>query len=148
MPGLADDDYSRLLMFRTQLRTFDRWSREQAAAVGLTQPQHQLLLAVRGHDDHRGPTIGDIAGYLLVRHHSAVELVDRVAALSLVARQPDVTDHRLVRVALTAQGRARVDALAAIHLDELRRLAPSLGALIAGLPGADDVHSHAEGAGD
>ncbi|HEX7353622.1 MAG TPA: MarR family winged helix-turn-helix transcriptional regulator [Mycobacteriales bacterium] len=138
MPGLSDNDYALLLGFRTQLRRFDRWSRDQAAAVGLTQAQHQLLLAVRGHDggrgDGRGPTIGDIADYLLVRHHSAVELVDRVVELGLVAREGDADDHRMVHVVLTEEGQARIKSLTAIHLDELRRLGPSLEALVAGLP--------------
>ncbi|MGH3743806.1 MAG: MarR family winged helix-turn-helix transcriptional regulator [Mycobacteriales bacterium] len=138
MPGLSDADYALLLGFRTQLRRFDRWSRDQAAAVGLTQAQHQLLLAVRGHEEGRGggrgPTIGDIAEYLLVRHHSAVELVDRVAELGLVAREGDVDDHRMVHVVLTDEGQARIRALTAIHLDELRRLGPSLEALVVGLP--------------
>lgn len=138
MSGLSDHDYALLLGFRTQLRRFDRWSRDQAAAHGLTQAQHQLLLAVRGHDDGRatgrGPTIGDIADDLLVRHHSAVELVDRVVELGLVAREADTDDHRLVHVVLTAQGQKRIRALTAIHLDELRRLGPSLEALVAGLP--------------
>lgn len=133
MPSLSDSDYARLLSFRTQLRRFDRWSRDQAGAVGLTQAQHQLLLAVRGHDDDSGPTIGDVAEYLLIRHHSAVELVDRAADLGLVVRHGDDTDHRVVRVQLTSEGRDRVDRLAAIHLDELRRFGPSLGALVAGL---------------
>jgi DNA-binding MarR family transcriptional regulator len=136
--GLSDHDYALLLGFRTQLRRFDRWSRDQAAAVGLTQVQHQLLLAIRGHDggraSGRGPTIGDLADYLLVRHHSAVGLVDRVAELGLVARQTDSDDHRLVHVVLTKEGQARIRALTAIHLDELRRLGPSLEALVAGLP--------------
>lgn len=139
MPGLSDADYALLLGFRTQLRRFDRWSRDQAAAVGLTQAQHQLLLAVRGHEAGRpgglGPTIGDVADYLLVRHHSAVELVDRVAELGLVAREGDADDHRMVHVVLTEEGQARIRALTAIHLDELRRLGPSLEALVAGLPG-------------
>lgn len=127
---LSDGDYVRLLDFRTQLRRFDRWSREQAEALGLTHAQHQLLLAVRGHPDSRGPTIGDIADYLLVRHHSAVELVNRVQELELVSRRGDDQDARVVRVVLTATGRARIRALTTLHLAELSRLAPALEALV------------------
>ncbi len=136
---LSDGDYALLLGFRTQLRHFDRWSKDQAAAAGLTQTQHQLLLAVRGHagagrGGGPGPTVGELADYLLVRHHSVVELVDRVAALGLVTRATDSDDHRVVHVVLTDQGQARIRALTAIHLDELRRLGPSLEALVGGLP--------------
>ncbi|HKF00319.1 MAG TPA: MarR family winged helix-turn-helix transcriptional regulator [Actinomycetes bacterium] len=133
MPRPTDTDYRNLLAFRTQLRRFNRWSEEQAAAAGLTHAQHQLLVAVRGHPDPRGPTIGEIAGYLLIRHHSAVQLVDRVQALGLVARLPDRDDQRVVRIGLTAAGDERVHALTALHLEELRRLAPLLDQLVARL---------------
>jgi DNA-binding MarR family transcriptional regulator len=141
MSSLTDGEYQHLLAFRTGLRRFNRWSEEQAAAAGLTHAQHQLLVAVRGHPDPRGPTIGDVAGYLLVRHHSAVELVDRVQALGLVRRLPDRDDQRVVRLALTASGHERVSALTALHLEELRRLAPLLGRLVAGLDEQEGVSS-------
>jgi MarR family len=48
--------------------------------VGITPARHQLLLSIRGHRDPRGPTIGEVAGYLLVRHHGAVERIDRAVA--------------------------------------------------------------------
>src|SRR5437868_12831045 len=83
----AERDFAALLRFRVALRTFNRWSEDQAAKVGLTHTQHQLLLAVKGHADPRGPTIGDAADYLLIRHHSAVELASRVEALGLIERR-------------------------------------------------------------
>jgi DNA-binding MarR family transcriptional regulator len=100
MPQLEQRDYERLLAFRTGLRRFLSWSGQQAEAAGITPAQHQLLLAVRGHPDPRGPTVGEIAGYLLVRHHSAVELIDRAVVAGLVSRQTDSADARTVRVAL------------------------------------------------
>src|SRR5215208_5323551 len=113
MPGLDQRDYERLLAFRTGLRRFLHWSGQQAEAAGITPAQHQLLLAVRGHPGPEGPTIGEIAGYLLVRHHSAVELI---------ARQADGEDARTVRIVLTGSGRERLEKLAASHLEELARL--------------------------
>ena len=133
MPGLDQRDYERLLAFRTGLRRFLYWSGQQAEAAGITPAQHQLLLAVRGHPDPRGPTIGEIAAYLLVRHHSAVELIDRAAAAGLVARRADGDDARTVRIALTARGRQRLETLAASHLEELARLTNQMHTLWAGL---------------
>jgi DNA-binding MarR family transcriptional regulator len=133
MSGLDQQDYERLLAFRTGLRRFLSWSGQQAEAAGITPAQHQLLLAVRGHPDHRGPTIGEIAAYLLVRHHSAVELIDRAEAAGLVARRADSDDGRTVRVALTADGRKRLERLAAAHLEELDRMTSQLHTLWAGL---------------
>ena len=133
---MGDTDYARLLELRTALRRFLRWSDQCAQAAGLTSPQHQLLLAVRGHADRRGPTIGDVAGYLLLRHHSVVGLVDRAVAAGLLTRNPDPGNHRAVRLLLTATGEDKLAALVTLHLDELRQLTVAIEAL--GAPTADD----------
>lgn len=128
---LDDDEYARLLAFRVGLRQFLRWSAEQAATVGLTPAQHQLLLAIRGHVDPRGPSVGDLAGYLCTRHHSAVQLIDRAEQLGLVSRtRVNGADRRIVRLTLTAAGTEKLAQLSAAHLEELRRLAPLLDALL------------------
>lgn len=118
---------------RTGLRQFLHWSDESARQVGLTPSQHQLLLAVKGHDDERGPSIGDIAGYLVLRHHSAVGLVDRAEASGLVVRHPDPEDLRVVRIRLTPKGSRTLDKLTRSHVEEMRRLAPRLRPLWEGL---------------
>ncbi|HKE72291.1 MAG TPA: helix-turn-helix domain-containing protein [Acidimicrobiales bacterium] len=117
---ITDADYERLLDLRDELRRFLHWSEQEARAAGLPPAQHQLLLAVRGH---RGdPTIGELAAHLLVRHHSAVELVDRAQRAGLVERVVDPDDHRVVRVRLTAEGEGRLAGLAATHLAEIEGL--------------------------
>jgi DNA-binding MarR family transcriptional regulator len=126
MTDRHEPNYPLLLEFRTGLRRFLHWSEECAAAVGLTASQHQLLLAVRGHPDDRGPTVGEVAGYLLLRHHSTVELVDRAEAAGLVRRTRDADDHRVVRLALTRLGERRLEALTQTHLEELARFGPRL----------------------
>jgi len=119
---LSDADYQRLLDFRDGLRRFLHWSEQQAAATGLTPAQHQLLLAIRGHRRPEAPTIGDVAGHLLLRHHSAVGLVDRTVAAGLVERVADPVDHRVVRLRLTPSGERHLASLAALHVEELDRL--------------------------
>src|SRR5262245_13416452 len=141
VPEMSAADFQNLLAFRTSLRRFLHWSQTQARAVGLTPAQHQLLVAIKGHPSGREPTIGDLAGYLLLRHHSAVELVDRAAAAGLVERRSDAEDGRVTRVGLTADGEARLNKLAPAHLDELRSLAPVLDQLVAGWAAHDrDAH--------
>lgn len=133
-PTLSDADFARLLAFRDGLRRFLRWSDDQARAVGLTGAQHQLLLAVRGHGSP--PSIGDVANHLLLKHHSAVELVDRAVAAGLLERVGDPDDQRVVRLRLTSAGTRKVEALAAAHLEELSRLRDQLSALWVDLPGS------------
>jgi DNA-binding MarR family transcriptional regulator len=127
---VTDRDYARLLALRTQLRKFERWSAEQAAAHGLTASQHQLLLAVRGHQSEQGPTIREVAEYLMIRHNTAVELVDRTESLGLLERHRDPHDHRVMHLALTEEGIARLDELSGAHIEELARVGPMIDALI------------------
>jgi len=126
MAGLTQQDFERLLEFRVSLRRFQRWSEDQARAAGLTHVQHQLLVAIKGHRGGRPPAIGDLAGYLLLRPHSTVELVDRAEAAGLVERTPDTEDGRVVRVRLTEEGEEILQKLTRAHLDRLHELAAVL----------------------
>jgi DNA-binding MarR family transcriptional regulator len=128
---LTDQEYSKLLAFRAGLRELLRWSERRAAEVGLTDTQQQLLLAIRGHPDPHGPSIGEIAGYLCTRHHSVVQLIDRTEQLGLVARKRgEGKDRRVVRLTLTETGKETLALLSATHLEELRQLTPLVGALV------------------
>lgn len=137
----GEPDYRLLLEFRTGLRRFVRWSEQQAAAVGLTPKQHQILLAVRGHPHPAGPTIGEVADYLLLRHHSTVELVDRAEAAGLVCRGRDKDDRRVVRLKLTPLGTRRIKQLSELHRAELARFAPQLRRLWTDLGDAERATS-------
>jgi DNA-binding MarR family transcriptional regulator len=132
MAGPADEDFQRLLAFRVALRRFQRWSEDQAQAAGLTHVQHQLLVAIKGHPGESPPTIGELAGYLLLRPHSTVGLVDRAEAAGWVRRLPDRVDGRLVRVRLSARGERVVSDLTEAHLGQLDDLAAALDDLVVG----------------
>lgn len=125
----TDAQYQRLLHFRTRLRRFEQWSRAAAETHGLTHAQHQLMLAVRGHDGPLGPTIGDVANALLVKHHTATGLVDRAQQAGLVTRLRDDDDSRRVHLRLTDRGEKVLRELTAVHVEELRRLGPLLAAV-------------------
>lgn len=131
MRQLTGEDYENLLAFRTSLRRFLHWSQAKARDAGLTPAQHQLLLAIKGHRGGQAPTVSNLAGYLLLRHHSTVELIDRAKAAGLVERWGDDDDRRLTRVRLTADGEKRLNQLAPAHFDELQYLAPVLDQLVA-----------------
>jgi DNA-binding MarR family transcriptional regulator len=110
-----------------------RWSEQRAVDAGVTPSHHQLLLALRGHGDPEGPTIGDVADYLQLRHHSVVGLVDRAEHLGLIRRVRDPADHRVVRLRATPKGLAALERLSAQHVEELARLAPRMRRLWEGL---------------
>jgi DNA-binding MarR family transcriptional regulator len=137
---LEQADFQHLLELRTGLRRFLRWSEQQARAAGLTPAKQQLLLTIRGHPDPAGPTIGEIADYLVLRHHSAVELVDRAVKDGLVKRNPDLASKSVVRVTLTAAGTAKLDALAEVHLEEIAHLAPTMRTLWRAVEKSDGNH--------
>lgn len=126
MDRLTQEDFERLLEFRVTLRRFQRWSEDQARAAGLTQVQHQLLVAIKGHPGGEPPTVGDLAGYLLLRPHSTVELVDRAEHAGLVRRTRDDADGRVVRVRLTPEGDQILQRLTRAHLERLHELAAVL----------------------
>src|SRR5690242_12014409 len=127
MGKVADVDYRVLLVFRTALRRYLQWSSDESARKGLTSQQHQLLLAVRAHPGPTPPSVRELSEYLLIKHHSAVELVHRVEAAGLLAREVDPTDQRVARLRLTPAGEALIEQLSETHLTELQRIADRLG---------------------
>jgi DNA-binding MarR family transcriptional regulator len=131
---LADADYRALADFRLQIRRFLHFSEEAARSEGLEPQQHQFLLTVRALSGSHGPTVGEIAAHLLIRHHSAVGLADRLVEHGLVERVRSESDRRQVRIQLTAQGENAVMRLSATHravlLDTGPLLVESLGALL------------------
>ena len=134
---LSQSDFEHLLELRSGLRRFLHWSEHQARAAGLTPAKHQLLLAIKGHRDPAGPTISELAHYLVLRHHSAVELTDRTVSDGLVRRNPDPANKSVVRVTLTPVGVAKLDTLAETHLRELAHLAPTMQTLWRAVEAAD-----------
>ncbi|MCK1721205.1 MarR family winged helix-turn-helix transcriptional regulator [Bradyrhizobium sp. 141] len=128
--AMREADYTALAQFRRQLRGFLAFSEAAAQNAGLTPQQHQALLAIKGLAGPGGASVGDIAGFLLIRHHTAVELVDRMAKLKLIGREADPEDARRVLVKLTAKGEQKLRSLSRIHLDELGAAAPALAKLL------------------
>ena len=124
--GVTKDQYEVLAAFRRELRAFLRFSEQAAARVGLTPQQHQLLLAIKGYPGREWATISELSDVMALRHHSVVGIVDRSCRAGIVQRRPHANDHRYIEVVLTATGEARLEALTKSHVDELRRLWPTL----------------------
>jgi len=123
---LATRDYAQLAAFRHTLRKFLRFSEMAAADVGLTSQHYQAMLVVRGCPEDLRITINDLAQQLLIKHNSAVELVDRLAEEDLVLRESSPVDRRKVQLKLTGRGRQVLAKLAAMHRRELQQIGPVL----------------------
>ena len=115
-------DYRALAEFRFQIRKFLRFSEAAARRVGLEPQQHQLLLAIKGMK----PTVGELAARLQTRHHSVVELIDRLEARQLVGRRRSEQDRRQVWIDLTPEGERILDALSVQHGAEMETAGPAL----------------------
>jgi DNA-binding MarR family transcriptional regulator len=127
---LETADYRRLAAFRAALREFLHFSEDAAARVGLTAQHYQAMLMLRARVEEP-VTINDLARELLIRHNSAVGLVDRLVGEGLVVREASKADRRKVELRLSARGRQVLAKLAGMHRRELERIGPVLKRLIA-----------------
>jgi DNA-binding MarR family transcriptional regulator len=89
-----------------------------------------VLLTIMGHAGEAPMTVGALAERLLLKHHSTVELVDRLAELDLVRRATATDDRRKVTLRLTEKARKLLTSLSAVHLEELRRIRPVFATLL------------------
>jgi DNA-binding MarR family transcriptional regulator len=123
---LTKQNYAALAEFRFQIRHFLHFSELRARGAGIEPQQYQLLLALAGMAEDAEPTVGYLAERLLVKHHSAVELVDRLERLGFVQRATNPKDRRGVLVSLTEAGAQVLDELSTSHREELDRTGPKL----------------------
>ncbi len=116
----------RLAEFRFQLRRFLHVSQSAEERMGLPHQQYQLLQCVGGAPEGMAPTIANVAARMLLRHNSAVELVDRTIDQGLLRRCPDPADHRCILVSVTPKGARVLASLARFHTRELEQSGPEL----------------------
>jgi DNA-binding MarR family transcriptional regulator len=119
--GKAADavDFEALAQFRYGLRLFLAFSDVNAKNAGVTSPQYQALLAIKGYSRQAPMHVGELSRLLLTKHHTTVELVDRLMKLGLLRRSVDARDKRRVLVTLTKKGQSRLQKVAAIHFKHL-----------------------------
>jgi DNA-binding MarR family transcriptional regulator len=127
---LETSEYRKLEEFRFQIRRFLGFSEGAARDSGIEPQQHQALLALKGMPQDCVPTIGHLAERLLLKHHSAVGLVDRLETLGLVTRQPSPDDARQVLLRLSAKGERILHRLSLTHHKELEETGPKLVAAL------------------
>jgi DNA-binding MarR family transcriptional regulator len=122
--------FQQLAEFRYRIRRFLHFSEEAARAIGIEPQQHQLLLVLRGLPEGLRPTVTAISSRLCLRHHSTVELINRLVERGAVTRRHSEQDRREVLVELTPHGEHLLRQLSVLHWQELQTSGPALsGAL-------------------
>jgi DNA-binding MarR family transcriptional regulator len=116
----SDAELEALARFRFALRRFLAFSEQAANELGMTMQWYQALLVIKTHrgDDHI--SVGDLAEQLMIRDHSAAELVSRLVEAKLVRRKTDSVDRRRSLLIITSAGERNLSKLAAVHLARLR----------------------------
>jgi len=127
---ISESGFRQLAEFRRCIRQFLHFSEEAARSKGIEPHQHQLLLAIKGLPGGARPTITALSQQLFLRHHSTVELVDRLVTRGVVKRRHCDEDRREVLVELTHHGEELLDQLSILHWDELRIAGPALSAAL------------------
>ena len=130
MAILTQHDFHVLADFRYHIRRFLRFSELAAQAEGLEPQQHQFLLAIQAATEPEAPTMGYVAGRLLIHPHSAVGLADRLEERGLLERMRGGGDRRQVRLRLTEAGTETLTRLSALHRRELDDSGPELVAAL------------------
>ncbi len=123
--ALDSEQYAGLAGFRSALRRFVAASEAINRQAGITQTQYQAMLAIKTRTAEAMP-MKDLADQLLLTHHAAVQLVNRLAKAGLAGRSPSLEDRRSVLLTLTPEGESLLDVLAAKHLKEIQRQEPLL----------------------
>ena len=125
-PAARNIDYRALADFRYEIRRFLNFSEQAARASGIEPQQHQALLAIKGLPRELEATVGTLAERLRIRHHSAVELTNRLARKGWMRRSRGRTDRREVLLHLTPRGENLLARLSLSHRNELRTAGPRL----------------------
>ena len=128
--SISNAQYRLLAEFRYQIRRFLHFSDDLARENGLELQQHQLLLALRGLPKESRPTISALASRLCLRHHTTVELANRLMERGAVTREQSEEDRREVLLQITAEGEKLLRQLSTAHWQELKKTGPALAAAL------------------
>jgi DNA-binding MarR family transcriptional regulator len=130
---ITANEYRGLAELRYRIRRFLQEGDDTARKAQL-EPQHYLLLlAIRGLPEGQEATIRTLAERLSLRHHSTVELVDRMEAHGYVKRTRGREDRRQVLVSLQPRGEKLLEHVVQQRIIELRANGRALVEAISGL---------------
>jgi DNA-binding MarR family transcriptional regulator len=96
-----------------------------SAPMDVTPPQHRVLVLLAGHGSQ---SVTEIAEELGVNRSNATRICDRLERAGLVGRTPSTEDGRVVRVDVTPDGLALVDAVTRNRREEIARVLGGMSA--------------------
>ena len=131
--AISDTEYRALAELRYRIRHFIQEGDAAAQRSNLEPQQYLMLLAIRGLPQGAVATIRTLAERMALKHHSAVELIDRLESHGLVRRIRSEGDKREVRVSLLPRGSRLLDRVARERLSELKASGAALADAIAAL---------------
>jgi DNA-binding MarR family transcriptional regulator len=131
--AISDTEYRALAELRYRIRHFIQEGDAAAQRSNLEPQQYLMLLAIRGLPQGAVATIRTVAERMAIKHHSAVELIDRLESHGWVRRSRSAGDKREVRVSLRPQGRKLLDRVARERLSELKASGVALADAITAL---------------
>lgn len=141
---LTEADYVALGAFRKAMREFLAFSEESARLEGMTSQQHQAILAIRSHRGDEPMTIGDLADCLMIKHHTAVELVGRLTSAGLVERSQSSSDRRRVLLHLTPPALQAIEAISVRNFGQLAETQQILSELTDRVRGLEKGRANAQ----
>jgi DNA-binding MarR family transcriptional regulator len=118
--GITTAEYRALAELRYRIRLFLREGDAVAHTAGLEPQQYLLLLAIRGLPEGEEATVRTLAERLVLKHHSVVELIDRLELHGYVRRTRGREDRRRVLVSLLPRGERMLEQVAMHRIGELR----------------------------
>jgi DNA-binding MarR family transcriptional regulator len=126
-------EYRALAELRYRIRHFIQEGDAAAQRSNLEPQQYLMLLAIRGLPQRAVATIRTLAERMALKHHSAVELIDRLESHGLVRRIRSKDDKREVRVSLLPSGSKLLERVARERISELKASGVALADAITAL---------------
>lgn len=117
---ITESEYQALAELRHRIRRFLQEGDASARQAGLEPQQYLLLLAIRGLPEGKEASIRALADRLSLRHHSTVELIDRLEARGYVKRVRGREDRRQVLISLQPRGEKLLEKVVEHRIIELR----------------------------
>jgi DNA-binding MarR family transcriptional regulator len=118
---VTEEDLLSLALFRRSLRAFLAFSENACADLDMTMQWYQALLTIKTFKSSAAISIGELAEELMIKNHSATELVNRLENAGLIIKTPDKDDKRKSLILITKIGNRKLNKLASIHLFRLRK---------------------------